>query len=286
MKYRILLVLLLSFTSINAQIDHPRVSPQTTIEQNIGLATVKVVYSRPAVRGRKIMGELVPYGRIWRVGANESTKFSTDKPITINGNILEPGTYALYAFPSAESWEFAFHANTSHWGDGRTDYDPAEDIFRIKLIPEKMGELRENFLISFDHINHNGMEMILEWEYTRLRIPIDIDTDAQMQLEIEKQIQGNPTAQTYYEAARYLQEQQIELDRALKYVNTAIEIGGDTYYYHRIKSLLEASLGNYPQAVEAALKSLELARSEGKDEFVRMNQRNIDKWNKLLLTKE
>ena len=268
---------------MNAQIDHPRISPLTTIEQNIGLGTVKVIYSRPGVRDRKIIGELVPYGRIWRVGANESTKFSTDKTITVKGNILEPGTYALYAFPNEESWEFAFHTNTSHWGDGRTAYNPDEDVFRVNIRPEKMSEIREKFLISFDNIHHNGMDLIMEWEYTRLRIPINIDTDALMQVEIEKELKTNPTPQTYYEAARYLQEQQIDPEKALVYVNTAIEIGGDTYYFYRVKSILEASLGNYNKAVKAASKSLELARSLGKDEFVRMNQKNIDRWNKLML---
>ena len=103
-----------------------------------------------------------------------------------------------------------------------------------------------------------------------------------MQDEIQKQIKLNPTAQTYYEAARYLQEQNTDLLRALDYVNKALEIGGDTYYFHRVKSLLEASQGNYGQAVESAKKSLEISQSLGKDEFVRMNQKNIDKWEKVL----
>ena len=258
----------------------------STIEQNFGLASVKVIYSRPGVRGRKIIGELVPYGRIWRVGANESTKIIVDNPILVNENLLQPGTYALYAFPERDSWEFAFHTNTSHWGDGRDAYDPEEDAFRIKIIPETMAEMRENFLISFDNLDHNGMEMILEWEYTRLRIPIAVDTDALMKKEIEEQLKVNPTAQTYYEAARYLQEQNKDKSVALDYVNTAIELGGDTYYFYRVKSLLEASNGNFEEAIIAAKRSLELAGQLGKDEFVRMNQRNIKRWSKQLTTQE
>ena len=196
------------------------------------------------------------------------------------------GLQVKYAFPEKDKWEFVFHSNTSHWGDGRENYNPGEDVLRIDLKPEEMSDIRENFLITFDNIDHNGMDMILEWEYTRLRIPIGVDTEAMMQLEIEKQIETNPTAQTYYEAARYLQEQGLDTLKALDYVNKALKLGGDTYYFHRIKSLLEASLGNYKAAIEAATTSMEIANTLGKDEFVRMNQRNINKWKTLLPANE
>ena len=282
MRYLSLLFIVFSQVLVNGQINYPRVSPLTTVEQQIGLAKIELVYSRPAVRGRKIIGDLVPYGRIWRVGANESTKITVDKQVMIQGETLDPGTYALYAFPEQDIWEIALHSNTSHWGDGRDAYNADEDVFRIEVVPETMKEIRENFLIYFDRIDHNSAYMIWEWEYTRIRIPIEVDTGSMMQDEILKQIQLNPTAQTYYEAARYLQEQNTDLPRALDYVNKALEIGGDTYYFHRVKSLLEASQGNYKQAVESASKSLEISQSLGKDEFVRMNQKNIDKWKEII----
>ena len=269
-------------TFVEAQLEHPRISPLAVVEQKIGLANIKVVYSRPGVRGRTIIGDLVPYGRIWRVGANESTKITSDTPITIKGNLLLPGTYALYAFPEKDSWEIAFHRNTTLWGDGRDDYDPKEDVFRIQLVPELLPSLRENFMISFDRINHNEMDMNLEWEYTKITIPLEVDTNSLMMEEIERQIQTNPTAQTYYESGRYLQEQDQDLQEALKYLNKAIEIGGDTYYFHRVKSLVEADLGNYAQAIKSARTSLELAYALGKDEFVRMNQKNINLWENML----
>ena len=282
MKNLLFIGILLTGYCLHGQINHPRISPKAVSEQQIGLTTVRVDYSRPAVRGRKIVGELVPYGRIWRVGANESTKFSTDTDISVLGNRLAAGTYALYAFPNEDRWEFAFHANTSHWGDGRNAYNPDEDVFRVSVIPEKITELQENLLISFDRLTHNGAEMILQWEYTRLIIPIAVDTEAIMEEEIADQLEKNPTAQTYYEAGRYLLEQSGDTDVALEYVNRAIEIGGDTYYYYRVKSELEAESRQFKQAIESARKSLKLADALGKDEFVRMNQRNIDRWKREL----
>lgn len=272
-----------------SQINHPKASPFSRIEQEMGLSKITIEYSRPAVSGRVIFGNqsngqegLVPYGRIWRVGANESTKITVNSEIEIMENILPKGTYALYAFPQLDSWEVVFHKNTSHWGDGRKAYDPNEDVFRITVVPEKTTSFQENFLITFDDVDHDSTNMVWLWEHTKITVPITVDTDALMQEEIVKQIKENPTAQTYYEAARYFQEQEKEYPRALEYLNKAIELGGDTYYFYRVKSLVEAALGDYKAAIGSAQKSLKSANAEDKDEFVRMNQKNINAWKKLV----
>nr|WP_299074316.1 DUF2911 domain-containing protein [uncultured Allomuricauda sp.] len=286
MLFRTLIILLISFTvKVTAQITHPKASPFATVEQEIGLCKISVEYSRPAAKGREIFGGLVPYGRIWRVGANESTKITVDTDMVVLGNILPEGTYALYAFPEASEWQMVFHANTSHWGDGRKNYNPSEDLFRVKVKPHKTKFHQENFLIAFDSITHNSANMTLTWANTQVNIPFSVDTHVQMEKEILRQIASNPTAQTYYEAARYLQEQEKDYGRALVYLNKALELGGDTYYFHRVKSLVEAALGDYESAVRSAEKSLEISKSLEKDEFVRMNEKNIHLW-KLLLKKQ
>lgn len=266
---------------LSAQINHPKASPLTITTQEVGLTSIKVEYSRPAVRGRKIFGGLVPYGRIWRVGANASTKIIFESDVTILGKILAKGTYALYAFPKAEEWEIVFHNNLAHWGDGRKNYDPNEDALRVEVVPEASESFQENFLITFDKIQHNGLNLLLRWARTQISIPINIDTHSQMEAEIAKQLEDNPTAQTYYEAARYYQEQHIKYGTALEYLKMAIELGGDTYYFHRVKSLVEAALGDFKTAISSAHKSMELAALQDKDEFVRMNEKNIAKWKRL-----
>ncbi|MEB8347408.1 DUF2911 domain-containing protein [Flavobacteriaceae bacterium KMM 6898] len=265
-----------------AQITHPKASPFALVEQEVGLSKITVAYSRPATKGRAIFGHLVPYRRIWRVGANESTKITLDTDMKVLGNSLAKGTYALYAFPQEDTWEIVFHNNTTHWGDGRNDYNPAEDALRVTVIPEKAPFFQENFLITFDAMTHNSLEMIWVWEHTIVVIPMTVDTHGAMLREINKQIQENPTAQTYYEAARYYQEQGMEYPLALNYLNKAIDLGGDTYYFHRVKSLVESALEDYKAAVTSAQKSMKLAAIEGKDEFIRMNQENIKNWNTLI----
>lgn len=282
-------IILCAFQWGFAQINHPKASPFSSIEQEVGLSKIRIKYSRPAVRGRHVFGPqedkqqgLVPYGRIWRVGANESTKITVDSDMTVMGNTLPKGTYALYAFPEATIWEIAFHTNTKHWGDGRKNYNPEEDLFRIQVQPQVVNFHQENFLISFDNISHTSADMQLIWDATMVTIPFHVNTAAQMEAEITKQLLENPTAQTYYEAGRYLQEQQIDAPRALNYLDKALELGGDTYYFHRVKSLVEAQLGDYSNAIKSAKKSLALATQLEKDEFVRLNEKNIKKWEAIL----
>tara|TARA_Y100001933_G_scaffold146707_1_gene145307 strand:- start:27973 stop:28866 length:894 start_codon:yes stop_codon:yes gene_type:complete len=273
----------------HSQISHPKASPFSVIEQEVGLSKITIAYSRPAVRGRHIFGTqpdgqpgLVPYGRIWRVGANESTKITVDTDMQVLGNDLPKGTYALYAFPEEKEWQIVFHTNTSHWGDGRNNYNADEDLFRVVVKPQAIPYHQENFLIAFDSIDHSSAQMNLLWANTKVTVPFAVDTHAQMEAEIAKQLKENPTAQTYYEAARYLQEQGRDFGRALEYLNKAIAIGGDTYYFHRVKSLVEAALGDYRAAITSAEKSLKLAAAQEKDEFVRMNRKNIKKWRAML----
>ena len=282
MKVFYLSFIILTLNVSFSQIKHPKASPLSTITQEVGLSKITIEYSRPATRGRKIYGDLVPYNRIWRVGANKSTKISVSLDMEILGKQLPKGTYALYAFPEKEEWQIAFHTNTSHWGDGRKDYNPEEDLFRITVKPKEVPYHKENFLMTFDSITHNTAKLNLIWASTIVSIPFMVDTHAHMELEIAKQLKENPTAQTYYEAARYLKEQGKDTKRSLTYLNKAIELGGDTYYFHRVKAIVEAELGNYKDAIESAKKSLAIAKELGKDEFVRMNQKNIKKWSALL----
>ncbi len=269
---------IIAFDEAHAQLNHPRISPAATIIQQIGLSEVKVEYSRPGVRGRKIMGDVVPYDRIWRVGANESTKVYFSDSVKINNQWLAPGVYAFYAIPQEKQWSIIFHTNISHWGDGRTNYNVAEDAMRFMITPKTTSYFTETLSIGFDELTHNSALMVLEWEYTRIDFELKFNTRQKMLREIESRIQSHPHADTYYEAARYLQEEDILVEKALAYINKAYQLAGDKYYIHRVWSLLEAKQGNYKAAVQHAEKSKALAAAEGKDEFVRMNEANIKRW--------
>jgi len=268
-----------------SQLKHPKVSPAASVTQEIGFTTISIMYSRPAVRGRAIFGELVPYDRIWRVGANESTKITVDSEVIIKDHTLAKGTYALYAFPKEKEWQIVFHKNISHWGDGRKKYKPSEDAFRIRVVPQSEEKFQENLLIYFDQLSHNSSGLIIHWANTSVTVPIQVETNKIMEKQIQEKLRANPSAQTYYEVARYYVEEQIKYKLAVEYLKKAIELEGDTYYFYRVMSLAEAALGHYELAIIAAKKSLELAQKEGKDEFVRLNQRDMTLWTQMLKDK-
>lgn len=224
------------------------------------------------------MGNLIPYGRIWRVGANESTKITFSDDVHIQGNLVPKGTYALYAFPFEKEWTVVIHKNISHWGDGRNQYNESEDLLRFKVKPEHVPYLQENFLIAFDELSHNSARMIWVWEHTKISFVIEVDTDKKMMEQIEEAIRNNPTADTYYQSARYLQEENKMQDKALQWLAKAHELAGDKYYIHRVWSLVLAQVEDYTSAIEHAALSKQLAALEGKDEFVRMNEASIKAW--------
>lgn len=265
-------------TKLEGQINFPKISPKCMLKQQVGLSEIELIYSRPSMRGRVIMGNIVPYGRIWRVGANESTKFRISDDAMINGAFLPKGEYALYAFPEKEEWTIVFHKNTNHWGDGRDKYQPEEDVLRIQVKPTRLKVRQESFQIDFDHFTHQSVSMQWQWEYTQIAFTIVFDTHAKVMQEIEAQIGANPTANTFYQSARYLQEQGLELEQAQAWLQKAHELAGDKYYIHRVRSLVEAKLGNYSLAIQHAQQSKQIAEELGKDEFVRMNQANIRRW--------
>jgi len=282
MKHFCLPFFIFTFSLSNGQINPPLASPPARLQQRVGLTDFSVVYSRPAKRGRIIMGNLVPYGRIWRVGANESTKLSISDDITIEGYPIPKGTYALYAIPQKDEWTVIIHKNTSHWGDGRTNYDPAEDLVRFTVKPETIPYVQENLLIEFDGLNHNSANMVWLWENTKISFSIQVDTEKKMMEQINRQIKENPNADTYYQAARYLQEEGKMQQEALAWLEKAHALTGDKYYIHRVWSLVLEQTGDYRSAIIHAEKSKILAAGEGKDEFVRMNEASIQEWKKRL----
>ena len=265
-----------------AQINAPLVSPPSIVSQRVGFTEITINYSRPSMRGRKIMGDLIPYGRIWRVGANESTKITFSENVRIDGHEVPRGTYALLAYPSAEEWIIVIHKNISHWGDGRDQYNPGEDLLRFVVKPERIPYTQETFLIEFDKLSHKSGRMVWLWENTKISFLIEVNTDNQMMAQIQKAIVENPTADTFYQSARYLQEEGKMQKQAIEWLEQAQKLAGDKYYIHRVWGLVLAQLKDYPSAITHAEKSKELAAHENKDEFVRMNEASIVEWTKLM----
>lgn len=275
-------VLWLSPLLASGQIALPRISPASTIEQTIGLTDVRVTYSRPSKRGRELLGELIPYGELWRLGANETTTFTVSQEILVNGDSLAAGTYALFALPEKDRFQLIFHADTTLWDNEDIVYDESKDVLRLEL-PIYFEELNvENFRIDFQDLHHDRGQMVLAWGNFRAACELTVFTDQFVMQDIEKQMWTNPTAETYYQSARYLQEQGKNQEDALRYLDMAEIIGGPTLYIYRIRSLILAQQEKYEEAIEVAEASKLLAEEEGNNEFVRLNRRAIRLWRRMI----
>ena len=273
-----LLIVLTSFT-FQAQIKSPQPSPTSKIEQKVGLTDVTLEYSRPSMRGRTIYGDLVPFGKKWRTGANANTniKFSTD--VTIGGKTLKKGTYAIYTIPNKNSWDVIFYNDAKNWGLPK-EWDDKKVALKISVKPEAMPFTFETFEMGFDNLadaNHGSLFIL--WEKTLVSVKINVPTEKITMESIEKVMAG-PSANDYFAAASYYSKSGKDLNQALTWVDKAVEMNPDAYWMTRQKSLIQAKMGDKKGAIATAKTSLEVAEKAGNADYVKMNKESIAEWSK------
>ncbi|ALI97978.1 DUF2911 domain-containing protein [Rufibacter tibetensis] len=268
------IALFLLGNTATAQIKMPAASPSSTIKQNIGLADVTVEYSRPSMKGRKIFGDLAPYGRLWRTGANASTKLTFSEEVMLEGNKVPAGTYALYTIPGEKDWTVVIHKNTKHWGDGGKDYKAEEDLVRFKVTPKKTAEKTETFTINFANLTNNGGTMQIMWENTLVPVKITTDVDTKVMSQIqEKVVNGTDvTPALYAAAASYYAENNKDMKQALAWMKQANEKDPKFWTLHQ-QAKIQAKMKDYKGAAATAQKSIELAKKENNADYVALNEK-------------
>lgn len=259
MKNILLLSAVLVSASVFGQIKAPQPSPMSTVTQKVGLVDVEVEYSRPGIKERKIFGELLPYGEIWRLGANASTKISFSEDVTLGGKEVPAGQYALFAIPSADSWEVIVHKNLNHWGTG--NYDAAEDLVRIKVDTKKLMDTWETFTITFSNLTNTGAHLVMGWENTSVHIPIETKTNEMVEKQINKILVEGPSARDYAAGARHYLAKEENLDQALEWMTKACEMRSDAFWYMYNKAEIYGKLGRYDEAIDAAENANEMAKA-------------------------
>jgi hypothetical protein len=263
----------------NAQVKTPAPSPSAKIMETVGMTEIGIDYSRPSMKGRKIFGELVPFNEIWRTGANGSTKITFSSDVVIEGNELKAGTYALYTIPNEGEWTIIFHKNITYWGVG--GYKMEEDAFRFNVKSAKTQNAVETFTVGVSNIGLGTANIDISWENTMVTFAVDTKVDAQVQSSIDKTLAG-PSMDDYYQAAAYNLMADKDLEQALKWINMAMEKGGnEKFWMVRRKALIEAKLGKHKDAIASAKLSLELAEKAGNKDYVRMNEESIKEWKKM-----
>ena len=275
----ILLLLCAGLISLgtSAQIQTPQSSPFTKIEQKVGLTDVAMEYSRPGMRNREIFGNLVPFGKVWRTGANENTKITFNDDVKIDGKELKKGTYALYTIPNKESWEILFYSDSNNWGTPEKWDDnkvALKTTAEIHQLPMKM----ESFTILIDELKNDSAALNFIWENTIAIIHFEVPTDSKVAASIEKVMNG-PAANDYFSAGSYYHETGKHLKKALEWVNKAVEMqGDDAFWMLRRKSLIEADLGMKMEAIASAKRSLASAEKAGNADYMKMNKDSLKEW--------
>ena len=280
MKNYLFVFLLINCLGINAQVLTPQPSPRAKVSQRVGLTTVEIDYSRPAARGRKIIGNLVRYNEIWRTGANKNTIVSFSDPVEIQGNTLPAGQYALYTFPSENKWKVYFYKSTNNWGLPNP-WDESQVALSLITSPYFYDYKTENFTISISDIHSDAAHLNLIWENTLIIIPFEVPTKVKTMESINETMAGNPKPNDYYNAALYFLQEKIDLNQAKDWMETAIA-RRDTpafwmYYRH---ALILSELNDNKAALKSAKKSLALAEKAQNKDYVILNKELIEKYSK------
>lgn len=250
MKHLKLIILLCSGLAV-AQIQTPQPSPSTTLEQVVGLTEVKIEYSRPTMRGRTIMGDLVPYGSLWRTGANKNTTLSFSDPVMVGGQALAAGTYALFTRPGKSLWEVFFYTETENWGTPQ-EWQSKSVAAVIEVPTQSLAEPEESFTISINELTNTGANIHLSWENTRVTLPLEVPTDEKTMASIKETMKGTPKAGDLYQAAVYYRESGRDLQTAKKWIGKAIEMDPGKYWMFRQQALILADLNEKEAAIKAA----------------------------------
>ena len=270
----------LSFSQINT----PRVSPASEVEQMVGLTEIEIEYSRPSMRGREVFGNLVPFGKVWRTGADNSTKISFDTDVIISGKTIQSGTYSIFSIPNKESWEIIFYSDVELWGVPR-DWSENKIVFSSMFDVKKLKKSNtvETFTISFNDLTNNDVNMSISWENTSVDIKIEVPTRSMVESDINKVLSDNPKPSDYYAAAVFYRQENINLDKALEWMNKAIEMNeSPRFWQYRQQSLIMAANDKFAEAVDAAKKSLNLAIEADNQDYIKMNRESIAEWSKKL----
>ena len=277
-------ILFLSSYFNYSQIKTPRVSPASSIEQMVGLTEIEVEYSRPSKRGRDIFGNVVPYGKIWRTGADNCTTISFSTDVVIDSQTIPSGKYSIFSIPNKESWDVILYSDTDLWGVPR-DWDEDKIVFKSTYKTNKpiVNSIDETFTISFLNITNNDVNMRFSWDYVSVTVNIVVPTKRIVSENIKEVMSGSPSPSDYYSAAVYYKQENTNLDKALIWINKAIDLFENPRFYHlRQQSLIMAENKKYSDAIVVANESLRLSIEADNKDYVKMNKESILEWkNKL-----
>jgi len=275
--------LLLQLSSVNAQ-ELPQPSQMQVLKQRVGLTDVTAIYSRPGVKDRKIWGELVPYGDMWRTGANGATHIVFGDDVKLNGNEMGAGDYAFFIIPKEEGkWTIVVNGNPETWGTN--GYDKTLDIVRFEVEPEDLNHHVEWMTVDFTDLTANSATISLSWEKKRVSFKMEVNTDEKAMANIRAALKGatgDDAWKIYRDAASYTAESNDHLGEGLSWIETSIQMK-DTWYSHWVKADILAAQGQADQAIDSAKKAIKMGQAAAKKDGKEFNyetriMKDIEEW--------
>jgi hypothetical protein len=264
--FKILMLCCIAFTT-NAQIKTPQPSPSATIIQAVGLATATIEYSRPSLKGRKMIGSaLVPFGQVWRTGANKIPNLKLTEEVMIEGQKVPAGTYGVVSIPALTEWTIILTKKADQWGV--YEYKQDDDLVRFKVKSEKLAAKEEHFTMSFTDFTATSAKVAIRWENTQVKFNIKHDPSTQIMAEIkEKTSAADVKSDTYFDAANYYFENGGDLNQALAWADKVVE-KDKQYWTYYLRAKIAAKLGKCDIAADDATKGLEMATKEKDNAYI------------------
>jgi tetratricopeptide (TPR) repeat protein len=271
---------LLIFSPAWAQLRLPQASPKAQVSQTIGLTDVTISYHTPGVKGREVWGKMVPYGQVWRSGANEATLISFTDSVKINGHSLPAGTYSFYTLPEAQNkWWVIFNKNTRLWGT--EGYNPAEDALRVPVTPQASPTLVESLQYSFTNIKTTAATLNLAWEKLLLPITIEVEVFEKALSNLREDLSQAKTDDwaLFAQAAHYLIQNNTRHELALEWINKSLRIK-ENFYNSWLKAQLLAQKDEYEEAVNLTKKAMKLGQNDTKNFSILSQEmeRSLHEW--------
>ena len=266
-------IFILSLGSFGQQLKTPRPSPDATVKQYVGVTEITIDYSSPGVKGRKIWGELVPFGEIWRTGANEATTITFSDIVKVNGNELPAGTYGLHTIPGENEWEFIFSKDTKL--DGSSNFNEENEILRIKAKPEEH-HFMERMTFLFTDVTDNSASVNLLWDKLKVSFNIETNTQELFLSKAREQLSWSPT----FQAAQYCLTNNTNLEEAYKWIEASCLIN-EVYWNTRVKAQIQNKLGMKNESVATMEKAIALGSKMEEAPFDYDNMKKmLEDWKK------
>ncbi len=249
----------------------PYPSPPQTIKQDFGLSTIELSYSRPGVKGRTIFGDLVPYGKVWRTGANNATTIQFGEDIVFGDAKVPAGKYGLLTIPDRNQWTVILTKQLDVTSPAA--YRQDQDVARVVVTPDEMPFSVESFMIIFENLTASSTDMLVLWDRTAVKVPIKSDVDSKIMASIDELM--NKDNRPYYEAALYYMNNGKDLNKAMGWFDKAVQQSPNAFWVWHQRANCLAKLGRKQDAIASANKSIELAKAAKNDDYVSLNNKLI-----------